>query len=117
MFTKCLTVVSSTGNMHTVTCNNMTSTTIACGSYLLGKNTGLIPLIKHKHQLCSEKSYLSIQMDMEWSCKDQSVPVPATSYCPGDVTTVTTVTVTVTVTVFLRDFQKTSQEVPQLSSE
>jgi len=85
----CFTTVQSTGNMHTVICNNITSTTIACGSELYGRDMGIlgVPLTKYNHPLCSVRSYLAVHIDLEWSCKDPSVPVPASGACPSGVTT------------------------------
>merc|ERR1719402_24747 len=87
-FLNCFTTVQSTGNMHTVICNNMTSTTIACGSELYGRDMGIlgVPLTKYNHALCTSFAYLAVQTDLTWSCKDPSVPVPATSSC-SDATT------------------------------
>ena len=86
-FASCFTTVNSTGNTHTLTCNDMTSTTIACGSDLYGRDvSSLLALTKYNHPLCSVRAYLSIEQTIEWSCQDPSVPVPATSFCPGDVT-------------------------------
>lgn len=80
----CTTTVKSAGNTHTVICNNMTSTTISCGSELVGRNLGLISFDQYNHHLCTLRAYLSILTDIEWSCKDPSIPVPPTSRCPGD---------------------------------
>jgi len=87
-FLNCFTTVQSTGNMHTVICNNMTSTTIACGSDLYGRDMGVlgVPLTKYNHALCTLRAYLAVQTDLEWSCKDPSVPVPASGSC-SDATT------------------------------
>ena len=86
-FASCFTTVNSTGNTHTLTCNDVTSTTIACGSDLYGRDvSSLLALTKYNHPLCSVRAYLSIEQTIEWSCQDPSVPVPATSFCPGDVT-------------------------------
>merc|ERR1719385_12216 len=88
-FLNCFTTVNSTGNMHTVICNNMTSTTIACGTDLYGRDMGVlgVPLTKYNHALCTLRAYLSVQTDLEWSCKDPSVPVPASSSCSDAATT------------------------------
>merc|ERR1719300_2354555 len=88
-FLNCFTTVNSTGNMHTVICNNMTSTTIACGTDLYGRDMGVlgVPLTKYNHALCTLRAYLSVQTDLEWSCKDPSVPVPASSSCSDTATT------------------------------
>merc|ERR1719295_2430968 len=88
-FLNCFTTVNSTGNMHTVICNNMTSTTIACGTDLYGRDMGVlgVPLTKYNHPLCTLRAYLSVQTDLEWSCKDPSVPVPASSSCSDAATT------------------------------
>merc|ERR1719378_300016 len=88
-FLNCFTTVNSTGNMHTVICNNMTSTTIACGTNLYGRDMGVlgVPLTKYNHPLCTLRAYLSVQTDLEWSCKDPSVPVPASSSCSDTATT------------------------------
>merc|ERR1719385_351578 len=88
-FLNCFTTVNSTGNMHTVICNNMTSTTIACGTDLYGRDMGVlgVPLTKYNYALCTLRAYLSVQTDLEWSCKDPSVPVPASSSCSDAATT------------------------------
>ena len=83
----CTITVESNGNAHTVICNNMASTTISCGSELFGRNLGLIPIFNHNHPLCTKKGYLSIKADVEWSCKDPSVPVPSSNSCSQAPTT------------------------------
>ena len=79
----CFTTVNSTANMHTVICNNMTTTNIHCGSELYGRDMGIlgVPLTKYNHPLCSTFAYLAVQTDLEWSCEDPSVSVPASSSC------------------------------------
>merc|ERR1719378_1737150 len=80
-FLNCFTTVNSTGNMHTVICNNMTSTTIACGTDLYGRDTGVlgVPLTKYNHALCTLRAYLSVQTDLEWSCKDPATTAVGTT--------------------------------------
>jgi len=81
----CSTKVVSTGNTHTITCNNMASVTLSCGSDLVGaKNVLGLSLDYYKHKLCSTKEYKSILIDYTWRCKDKSVPVPSSPWCKGD---------------------------------
>jgi hypothetical protein len=95
----CTTEIVSTANAHTITCNNMASTTIACGSDLKGTKillAGLLSIEKEKHKLCSTKKYTSILTDYEWKCMDPSVPLATSPACPGD--TIVTPTEAVTTT-------------------
>merc|ERR1711962_1043269 len=81
----CSTKIVSTGNMHTITCNNMASVTVSCGSDLVGaKNVLGLSVDWYKHKLCSTKEYKSILIDYTWRCKDRQVPVPDSSWCKGD---------------------------------
>merc|ERR1711962_159750 len=81
----CMTKVVSNGNMHTITCNNMASVTVSCGSDLVGaKNVLGLSVDWYKHKLCSTKEYKSILIDYTWRCKDRQVPVPDSSWCKGD---------------------------------
>merc|ERR1712126_612885 len=81
----CMTKVVSNGNMHTITCNNMASVTVSCGSDLVGaKNVLGLSVDWYKHPLCSTKEYKSILIDYTWRCKDRQVPVPDSSWCKGD---------------------------------
>jgi len=81
----CSTKIVSTGNMHTITCNNMASVTVSCGSDLVGaKNVLGLSVDYYKHKLCSTKEYKSILIDYTWRCKDRVIPVPASPWCKGD---------------------------------
>merc|ERR1712127_120137 len=58
---------------------------IRCGSDLLGQGDFLFAeKVAFNHKLCTTKSYLSLLTAYKWSCKDRTVPVPATDACPGD---------------------------------
>jgi len=81
----CSTKIVSTGNMHTITCNNMASVTVSCGSDLVGaKNVLGLSVDYYKHKLCSTKEYKSILIDYTWRCKDRTIPVPTSPFCKGD---------------------------------
>jgi len=81
----CFTKVVSNGNMHTITCNNMASVTVSCGSDLVGaKNVFGLSVDWYKHKLCTTKEYKSILIDYTWRCKDRQVAVPESSWCKGD---------------------------------
>ena len=76
--------VESNGNSHTVTCNRNTVTKIYCGSDLVAKTTGHNPVERYSQPLCTTKEYTSILIDLKFSCKDKSIPVPSCEKCEGE---------------------------------
>ena len=76
--------VESNGNSHTVTCNRNTVTKIYCGSDLVAKTTVNNPVERYSQPLCTTKEYTSILIDLKFSCKDKSIPVPACEKCEGE---------------------------------
>merc|ERR1711971_505217 len=73
--------VESNGNSHTVTCNRNTVTKIYCGSDLVAKTTVNNPVERYSQPLCTTKEYTSILIDLKFSCKDKSIPVPSCEKC------------------------------------
>ena len=76
--------VESNGNSHTVTCNRNTVTKIYCGSDLVAKTTVNNPMERYSQPLCTTKEYTSILIDLKFSCKDKSIPVPSCEKCEGE---------------------------------
>jgi hypothetical protein len=76
--------VESNGNSHTVTCNRNTVTKIYCGSDLVAKTTVNNPVERYSQPLCTHKEYTSILIDLKFSCKDKSIPVPSCEKCEGE---------------------------------
>jgi len=76
--------VESNGNSHTVTCNRNTVTKIYCGSDLVAKTTVNNPVERYSQPLCTTKEYTSILIDLKFSCKDKSIPVPSCEKCEGE---------------------------------
>jgi len=76
--------VESNGNSHTVTCNRNTVTKIYCGSDLVAKTTVNNPVERYSQPLCTTKEYTSILIDLKFSCKDKSIPVPPCEKCEGE---------------------------------
>jgi len=76
--------VESNANSHTVTCNRNTVTKIYCGSDLVAKTTVNNPVERYSQPLCTTKEYTSILIDLKFSCKDKSIPVPACEKCEGE---------------------------------
>ena len=100
--------VESNGNSHTVTCNRNTVTKIYCGSDLVAKTTVNNPVERYSQPLCTTKEYTSILIDLKFSCKDKSIPVPACDKCEGECETKapeTTPSGTVMTTVMPRRFR------------
>ena len=86
--TGCTVNVTSTGNSHIVTCDNNVAKTIPCGGDLLGKRSHTY--IQYRHKLCTSQAYtLQLQRytKTRWTCLDPSLPVPQTSFCPGNAMT------------------------------
>jgi len=83
----CITTIKSSGNLHNITCNKMTTTSIRCGTPLFGQAAELISIVKYDHPLCTTKEYKSLSVDFTWRCKEPSAPVPSSNYCPGETTT------------------------------
>lgn len=76
--------VESNANSHTVTCNRNTVTKIYCGSDLVAKTTVNNPVERYSQPLCTTKEYTSILIDLKFSCKDKSIPVPSCEKCEGE---------------------------------
>jgi hypothetical protein len=92
----CTIKIESTANMHTVSCNNnnMTKTTIECGSDLAGA-AGVLSIDKVNHKLCSSKNYTALLTDYTWRCEDPVVSLATSPAC--DLTTTTTTTPATTI--------------------
>ena len=80
----CTYKVESNANSHTVTCNRNTVTKIYCGSDLVAKTTVNNPVERYSQPLCTTKEYTSILIDLKFSCKDKSIPVPSCEKCEGE---------------------------------
>ena len=85
--TGCTVNVTSTGNSHIVTCDNNVAKTIPCGGDLIGKiHYGESK--QYKHKLCTSQAYKPGRYNKSrWTCLDPSLPVPQTSFCPGNAMT------------------------------
>ena len=82
----CTVNVTSTGNSHIVTCDNNVAKIIPCGGDLLGKRSHTY--IQYKHKLCTSQAYKPGRYNKSgWTCLDPSLPVPQTSFCPGNAMT------------------------------
>jgi len=97
--------VESNGNSHTVTCNRNTVTKIYCGSDLVAKTTGHNPVERYSQPLCTTKEYTSILIDLKFSCKDKSIPVPSCEKCEGECETDETTSGTLMTTAMPRRFR------------
>ena len=97
--------VESNGNSHTVTCNRNTVTKIYCGSDLVAKTTGHNPVERYSQPLCTTKEYTSILIDLNFSCKDKSIPVPSCEKCEGECETDETTSGTLMTTAMPRRFR------------
>ena len=101
----CTYKVESNANSHTVTCNRNTVTKIYCGSDLVAKTTVNNPVERYSQPLCTTKEYTSILIDLKFSCKDKSIPVPSCEKCEGECETEAPGTTTLMTTVMPRRFR------------
>jgi len=101
----CTYKVESNANSHTVTCNRNTVTKIYCGSDLVAKTTVNNPVERYSQPLCTTKEYTSILIDLKFSCKDKSIPVPSCEKCEGECETDETTSGTLMTTAMPRRFR------------